>query len=277
MITGYIKWSMNPVIIELGKYDLRWYSVFFLISCIISFLFLDKIFERENIPKQILYSTAAYVVIGMFVGGRLAHCLFYEPEYYLAHPWHIILPWRGTLGNGAVFVGYRGLSGHGCAIGIVIALIINALRTKTSIFWLLDRIAIFGPLIGFFVRMGNLFNSEIPGKVTEVPWAFIFTSKNNLPRHPIQLYEALTYLVIFFFCYRYYDKRGKDVKPGALLGLVLILMYVSRFFLEFLKAKQTKIEFGMTLNMGHLLSIPFIIVGLFLFFRTRPFSKSRTA
>jgi prolipoprotein diacylglyceryl transferase len=268
---------MNPVMIELGRYDVQWYSVFFLISCVLSFLILDKyIFEREGVPKHVLYSTAAYVVVAMFVFGRLFHCLFYEPEYYLEHPWHMIIPWRGRLGNGAVFVGYRGLSGHGSAIGIVIALIINALRTKTPILWLLDRIAIFGPLIGFFVRMGNLFNSEILGKITNVPWAFIFVRKDHIPRHPIQLYEAITYIIIFAICFRYYYKRGKDARPGAILGLVMILMYVSRFLLEFLKARQSLIESTIALNMGHWLSIPFIAVGLFLFFRTRPFSTKRT-
>ncbi|MBN1132273.1 MAG: prolipoprotein diacylglyceryl transferase, partial [Bacteroidales bacterium] len=191
----------------------------------------------------------------------------YEPEYYLQHPWDIIRPWRGRLGQNAVFTGYRGMSGHGSAIGIVLGIVLNAVRTRTSMIWMLDRIAMFGPLIGFFVRIGNFFNSEILGKPSGLPWAILFARVDPIPRHPVQLYESLTYLVIFIFSYHYYKKHRGTEKPGSILGLVLILVYTARFLLEFFKAPQSDVEAQLLLNMGQILSIPMILIGLILFFR----------
>jgi len=225
------------------------------------------IFEREGKSKDTVLSYGLIILVGLFLGGRLVHCLAYEPEYYLKYPWDIIKPWRGVLGQNARFVGYRGMAGHGSALGIVLAIVINSIRTKTSMVWMVDRIAMFGPLIGFFVRIGNFFNSEILGNPSEVPWAFTFVRVDSISRHPVQLYEALTYAVIFIFSYRYYLQRSGKEKPGAILGLVLVLVYSSRFLLEFFKDKQSDVEVGMLLNMGHLLSIPFVLTGLFLLFR----------
>jgi len=225
------------------------------------------IYEREGKSRDTVVSYGLFILAGLFIGGRLMHCLAYEPEYYLNHPWDIIKPWRGKLGVNAVFVGYRGMSGHGSALGIVLGIILNSIRTKTSMVWMLDRIAIFGPLIGFFVRIGNFFNSEILGKPSDAFWAVKFTRVDSLPRHPVQLYESFTYLLIFIAVYLFYRKNAGKEKPGSILGLVLILVYIDRFMLEFFKAKQSEVESGMSLNMGHLLSIPMIIIGLILVFR----------
>ncbi len=267
MSLAVITWNTDPVMVSIGSADIRWYSLFLVLSIIISYLFLKRMFLNEGVSPDLLVSYGIAMILGLVIGGRLVHCLAYEPEYYLQYPWDIIKPWRGKLGVNAHFVGYRGISGHGSALGIVLAIVINAWRTKTSIVWMVDRIAIFGPLIGFFVRTGNFFNSEILGKVSNAPFAVVFTHADGIPRHPVQLYEAITYLVLFFIAFRFYQKHAGREKPGSILGLVLVLVYTARFLLEFFKAKQSDVETDLFLNMGHLLSIPFIIAGIVLFFR----------
>jgi prolipoprotein diacylglyceryl transferase len=228
---------------------------------------LQKMFNNEGVPTDLLISYGFFIIGGLFIGGRVVHCLAYEPEYYLKYPMDIIKPWRGVLGKNAVFVGYKGMSGHGSAAGIVIGIVINAIRTRTSVAWMVDRIALFGPLIGFFVRIGNFMNAEILGKPTQSAFGVILRRADLIPRHPVQLYEALAYLVIFLFSYRYYKHKVGREKPGEFLGLVLIMVYTARFLLEFFKARQSDVETGHVLNMGHWLSIPFIVAGLILFFR----------
>jgi prolipoprotein diacylglyceryl transferase len=267
MVPGYITWNMDPVLIRAGSMVVRWYSVFLLVSFYLSYRFTTAIFDRENRSRDTILSYGLFILGGLLIGGRLMHCLAYEPEYYLKYPWDIIKPWRGVLGQNARFVGYRGMSGHGSALGIVIGIMLNSIRTKTPMVWMIDRIALFGPLIGFFVRLGNLFNSEILGNPTNLPWAFLFVRADPLPRHPVQLYEAFAYLAIFVVVFRYYLKKAGREKPGEFLGLVLTLVYSARFLLEFFKDKQSDVETGMWLNMGHILSIPLIIIGLVLLFR----------
>ena len=267
MILNYITWDMDPVMLRIGSFAIRWYSLFLVLSFYISYRFMMHIFEREHKSKDTVLSYGLFILAGLFLGGRLMHCLVYEPEHYLQFPWDIIKPWRGKLGENAMFVGYRGMSGHGSAIGITLGIILNAIRTKTSMVWMVDRIAIFGPLIGFFVRFGNLFNSEILGTPSDLPWAFLFVRTDPIPRHPVQLYEALAYLAIFIASYAYYKKHAGRDKKGAILGFVLVLVYTARFLLEFFKDKQADTEAGLMLNMGHILSIPMIVAGLFLLFR----------
>jgi prolipoprotein diacylglyceryl transferase len=276
MILDYIIWNADPVLFRIGNAVIRWYPVLLVLSFYISYLFVDHIFEREKVSKTTMHSFGIFIIAGLLIGGRLVHCLFYEPEYYLKFPLDMIKPWRGELGNGARFVGYRGMSGHGSVIGIILGIVINAIRTKTSVIWMIDRIAIFGPLIGLFVRIGNLFNSEILGTASTLPWAFIFKRVDITPRHPVQLYEALAYLIIFIISWEYYKRRAGKEKPGAILGLVLVLVYISRFLLEFFKADQSRIESTMNLNMGQVLSIPFILIGLILLFRPRIKRKEMT-
>lgn len=277
MIFTNIIWNADPELVRIGSFSLRWYSILLVLSLIISYITLRKMFEREDVPKDILVSYGFFILAGLFIGGRLVHCLAYEPEYYLKYPWDIIKPWRGKLGVNATFTGYRGMSGHGSAIGIILGIVINSLRVGRPSIWMIDRIALFGPLIGFFVRLGNFFNSEILGKSSVSLLAVTFARADNIPRHPVQLYEAFAYLVIFFIVYQYYRKRAEKAKPGAILGLVLILVYCTRFLLEFFKAEQSDVETGMLLNMGHLLSIPFIIAGFILFFRPDNKKQKRIA
>jgi len=267
MNPAYITWTMNPVAFQLGEFAVRWYSLFLTLSIFLCYPFMRFVFKREGKDTDALTSYGLLIVAGIIIGGRLAHCLFYEPEHYLHHPLDIIKLWTGTLGKDAVFIGFQGMSGHGSALGVVIALIYNSIRWKIPVMWMIDRSAILGPMIGAMVRLGNFFNSEILGTPSELPWAVIFLRTGYVPRHPVQLYEALAYLLIFIIGFRFYLIKGKEAKTGEILGLVLVLVYAGRFFLEFFKAKQAALENEMFLNMGQLLSIPFIIAGLILLLR----------
>ncbi|MEJ2052481.1 MAG: prolipoprotein diacylglyceryl transferase [Calditrichaceae bacterium] len=254
-----IKWNVDPEIIRIGFVSIRYYSLLFMLSFILGIAIFHKIYKRENKPKEDLDPLLIYMMIGTVVGARLGHCLFYDPMYYLSHPLKILMIWQG------------GLASHGAAIGILLSLYLYSRKHPDQPFlWLVDRIVITVALAGFFIRIGNLFNSEIIGKPTDVPWAFIFeraqVSDPMTPRHPTQIYEALAYLIIFFILYRIYKKHGPKLRRGYLLGLFLILVFGFRFFVEFLKENQVAFESGMALNMGQILSIPAVIAGIFLIF-----------
>lgn len=239
------------------------------------YLVIRKIFKLENVPVKTLESFGIYLVLGMFIGGRLGHCFFYEPEYYLKFPLDIIKPWRGELGNGAVFTGYKGMASHGGIIGVLIGLSINAHRKKLPILWIFDRFAIVVALAGVFIRLGNFFNSEILGVESSLPWAIIFAKTSNVPKHPVQLYEAFAYLLTFIFLYKYYIKNRENLKNGELLGLALILVFISRFLFEFIKEGQTASDAYSFLKMGQLLSIPFILIGAALFLYQKYYKTSK--
>lgn len=242
---------------------------------ILGYLVIRKIFIKEGIPPKTLDTFGIYIVLGMFIGGRLVHCLFYEPDYYLARPIEIIKPWTGQLGKNALYTGFRGMASHGGVLGVIIGLAINARRQKLPILWVFDRFAIVLALAGFFIRMGNLFNSEIFGNKTTMPWGFIFERVSQHPRHPAQLYEALIYLGIFLFTTRHYLSRQKILKNGELLGLTLLLVFLSRFLIEFIKEGQTTTDSQTMLNMGQILSIPFFLIGIGLFVYKKSFAKTK--
>jgi prolipoprotein diacylglyceryl transferase len=191
------------------------------------------------------------MAIGTVVGARLGHCFFYEPQYYLENPLEIIKIWHG------------GLASHGAAIGILTALYLFARKEKRSYFWVLDRIVITVALSGLFIRLGNLMNSEIYGVQTSLPWGFIFVREGEtVAKHPTQIYEALSYMLIFVLLLKlYYQYKGKP-KEGLLFGLFLILTFTMRFLIEFVKNTQVEFEKSMFLNMGQLLSIPFVLAGI---------------
>ena len=212
---------------------------------------MNKIFKNENLDKAVLDRLTIYMVIGVMVGMRLGHCLFYEPGYYLRHPVEILKIWHG------------GLASHGGAIGILIALWLFKRKEKKDYFWILDRIAIVAALCSFLIRMGNLMNSEIYGVETTLPWGFVFLRNHEVvPKHPTQIYEGLAYLLIFFLLYYLYWRKKGEHYQGMLVSLVCILVFTSRFFIEFVKEDQVAFEATMKLNMGQWLSIPFIIMGI---------------
>jgi phosphatidylglycerol:prolipoprotein diacylglycerol transferase len=269
---AYINWNVRPQAIDLGFIEIRWYSLLFLLGFIMGYYILSKVFKKEGLSIELLDKLTFYVVISTIIGARLGHCIFYEPEIYLKHPLKMILPFEGTIGKNFHFTGYQGLASHGGAIGILIGLYIYARKVKQPYLWVLDRIGIVTALAGASIRIGNLFNSEIYGHATNLPWGFRFMREGLygtpaeliVPKHPTQLYEALCYLIIFVILISVYYKKYPDLKPGLLIGLFFILVFGTRFFIEFLKENQVDFESHMFLNMGQILSIPFIASGIYL-------------
>ncbi|MTI30233.1 prolipoprotein diacylglyceryl transferase [Xanthovirga aplysinae] len=267
MVLSYITWSVDPEIINLFGISIRYYGLLFVSGLIISIYILGKLFKEEKIPQENLEKLSTYGMVGILVGARLGHCLFYEPEYYLAHPLEMILPIRFLPEGGFKFTGYQGLASHGGALGMIIALIIYSRKTKQSLIQTIDLIAIVGPLAGIFIRLANLMNSEIIGMPTTKSWGFIYTRVDNLPRHPAQLYEAISYFLIFLLLLTLYRSKRKKLQNGFFFGLSLTLIFVARFIIEFIKERQVAFEENMFLDMGQILSLPYILLGLaFIFY-----------
>jgi len=261
-MTLFINWNIDPEIFRIGGFALRYYSVMFAFAFVFSYLLLSKIYKRENIPQQLLHTLSIYIFIGTLVGARLGHTLFYEFGYYKDHLFEIILPFK--INNGKFeLTGYQGLASHGGAIGIIIAVALYCKKYKQSFLWILDRLGIVVALSGFFIRLGNLFNSEIIGKPTTAPWAFVFELVDSIPRHPSQLYESVLYLAIFIILYFIYKKTDKH-QNGFLFGCFLVMLFSVRFLVEFIKENQEAFENALAINMGQILSIPFVLVGIYL-------------
>jgi len=265
MILTTITWTAQPEIFRAGDFAIRWYGVLFALGFALGYIIMLRFFKKEKIPVKLLDQLTTYMVISTVIGARLGHCLFYEPAYYISRPIEILEIWQG------------GLASHGAAIGILIAVYIFSRKNKVSYLWTMDRIAVVTALAGFFIRMGNLMNSEIFGRPTTLPWGFIYANASDpaqrlQPRHPSQIYEGLAYLLIFvILIIIYYRKNGKP-REGSLISLFLLLVFTARFFIEFLKEPQVGFEDSMALNLGQLLSIPFILAGsagLYLIFRRK--------
>jgi prolipoprotein diacylglyceryl transferase len=260
----YIHWDIDPVIFKAGFITFTYYGALFAGGFFISSYILKKVYDEDKIPESTFFSLIYYCFWGIAVGARLGHCLFYQPAYFLSHPAEIIFPF--SFGNGTfACTGYRGLASHGGTAGLIIALILYSGKKRQNIINTFDRLAIVVPLGAGFIRLANLMNSEIIGKPAELPWAFVFERVDYLPRHPAQLYEAIFYLSLFVLTYRLRKIRTK-LKTGFLFGTVLLLIFTFRFFIEFLKERQVDFENSMYLDMGQLLSIPFILTGLYFVF-----------
>ncbi|GAB4131268.1 MAG: prolipoprotein diacylglyceryl transferase [Ignavibacteriales bacterium] len=251
-----IEWSVDPEILKLGPFSLRWYGLLFAGAFLISFQIMSKIYRAENKSEKDLNDGLWAVILGTIIGARLGHCLFYNPIYYLSHPIEILQIWKG------------GLASHGAAIGILTAIYFYTKSRKgISYIWMMDRLVIVVALSGMMIRLGNLFNSEIIGRPTNSSWGFVFTAIDNVPRHPTQIYEALAYLAVFIILYRLYKTKIMELKQGYIFGLFLILVFGFRFLVEFLKEDQTYFEAYLPLNMGQILSIPLIALGIYLILR----------
>ena len=265
MLNLFIHWNVDPVIFHIGSFGVRWYSLGFLFAFLLGYIILDKkIFKCENVETKYLDSLLIYIFIAVLAGARLGHCLFYEPSYYLSgnHWIEIILPF-GRDANGWHFTGYEGLASHGAAIGILIALWLYYRNQHINPVWVLDRLVIIVALGGAFIRLGNLFNSEIYGVETSLPWGVIFERNHEtVPKHPTQLYESLAYFIIFIVSFSVYCRKNGKLRPGAMFGWWLIALFGARFIIEFVKEEQVAFERGMTLDMGQWLSIPFILLGV---------------
>jgi len=224
-------------------------------------IIVHKIYVKEKIPTESLEKLTMYIFIGAFFGARLGHCFFYEPLYYFDNPIEILLPIR-KIGESYSFVGFQGLASHGGVIGVLVAIIIYARKSKTNLLWILDRVAIGSTITAAFIRIGNLMNSEIYGKPTNGNWGVIFERDDLIPRHPTQIYEAFAYFLIFGILIFIYRRKKMKMQNGLLLGIFFTLLFSARLIIEFFKEDQVGFEESMFLNMGQILSIPFILVGL---------------
>ena len=253
----HINWDVSPYLFQIGSFGLRWYSFMFVVAFALGLYMYKKMVIRENQPIALADNILVPFFIATFLGARLGHCLFYQPEYYLQNFGEIFLPFE----NGK-FVGFQGLASHGAAIGILIGLYYYSRKNKVPYFWTLDRMVILIALSGFFIRMGNLMNSEIYGHETALPWGFVFLKAGEtVPKHPTQIYEALCYLLIFVFLYAIYLKKKPPFRNGVIFSIFLITLFGARFFIEFLKESQVDFENNMTFDMGQILSIPLILAG----------------
>ena len=269
MINLFISWNVDPVIFHIGSFGLRWYSLGFLFAFIFGYIILNKIYQKEKVDGKYLDSLVIYMFLAVLIGARLGHCLFYEPSYYLtAEHWlEIILPFNIQTGQ---FTGYEGLASHGAAIGILIALWLYYKKHHMNVWWILDRLVIVVALGGSFIRLGNLFNSEIYGVETTLPWGIIFERNGEVvPKHPTQLYESLSYMILFIVCIIIYHVKKGKMRTGSMFGWWLVALFTVRLLIEFVKEDQVAFEQGMLLNMGQLLSIPFILFGLIMVILSR--------
>ncbi len=271
MILDYILWNPSPEVFTIPVINLpvRWYGLMWALAFIASHFFMNRIYKAEGRTEKALDSLTLYIILGTVLGARFGHCLFYGPwfdefnnygqlinEGYLSHPLNMLKVYEG------------GLASHGGAIGIITAMILYCYKQKENWLWLFDRLVIVVPLAAMFIRIGNLINSEIIGNVTNVPWAFIFIREDNLPRHPAQLYEAIYCLFLFVFMYWFWKNKREKVGQGFIFGLLCVLLFVERFIDEFFKENQVDFEDSLPINMGQILSLPFILIGFFMIWRS---------
>lgn len=263
MLFSYINWDIHPEIFQLWGFPIRYYGLLFGAGLILCALLLKGIYKREGFSESSYDSIFIYGVIGIFIGARLGHCLFYDFAYYSQHPLEIILPIQQDAEGHYHFIGFQGLASHGGAIGLIIALLLYSKKYAIKFMDMLDVIGVVGPLGGAFIRLANLMNSEMIGHPTDKPWAFIFRQVDDIPRHPAQLYEAIAYFLIFVVVFGLYRMKYRKTGSGFYFGTTIFLIFVMRFFIEFLKEDQVDFEKGMLFNMGQILSLPFIAIGLF--------------
>ena len=245
-------WNIDPIAISVMGLTVHWYGILFALAIASGFQVMKRIYIKENLPVESLDNLLMYCVVGIIVGARLAHCLFYGPAYYLSHPLKIFAIWEG------------GLASHGGGLGAILALYYYQRQVKLPFLFLLDRLAIATAIFGFFVRMANFVNSEILGLPTNKAWGIVFERVDMLPRHPAQLYEAVAYLVSFIILWAVYKKTEMKQHYGAIFGLFLVLIFSARFAIEMVKVKQAVYADAWTFSAGQLLSIPFLIVGVVL-------------
>lgn len=259
----FIHWNPSPVAFTIFSHEVRWYALCWCTGLLLGYFVMKWLYRHQKLPDEKFEPLFLYVFIGVIAGARLGHCLFYEPGYFLTHPVEMIFPISRT-DTGWRCSGYAGLSSHGGIIGILIALWLYVRKTKMNPMRVLDNMGLCGPLTGCFIRLGNLMNSEIVGKPTDLPWGFIFEANNEtIARHPGQLYESLSLLIIFFIGIIVYRLAERKMGTGFFLGLCFTLVFTARFFIEYVKDVQEDFEQAMWLDMGQLLSIPFIIIGIY--------------
>jgi len=251
MLDLFINWNVSPEAFSIGSLTLRWYGILYSCAFIVSYYAYKELLKFDKLPDDFAESSLTYMVLGTIIGARIGDCFFYHPQYYLQNPLEIFVIWKG------------GLSSHGGAVGILIALYLLGRKEKKSYIWVLDRVVVVVGVAGFFIRMGNLMNSEIYGHATTLPWGFIFVRRGETePMHPTQIYEALYYALTYVVLRFVYRKCNNRPRPYLIFGLFLLMVFVFRFCIEFIKHPQEAFEESMIFNMGQLLSLPFIIIGV---------------
>ncbi len=250
----------------------RWYSLCWLIGLVLAYLVVRKLYKEQKIKDELFDPLFIYCFLGILIGARLGHCLFYQPDYFLSS-WQgvveMFLPIRFLADGSWKFTGYEGLASHGGTLGLMIALWLYVRKTKLSLWRVLDNIAIATGITACFIRLGNLMNSEIIGRATDVPWAFIFERVDMVPRHPGQLYEAIAYGVLFLIMWQLHKRESQMIGSGWFFGFCLTYIFTFRFFIEFTKEVQEAFEASLPLDMGQLLSIPFIFLGVWCMVRAK--------
>lgn len=252
----------GSVLRQIGPISVRWYGMMWALAFIVGYFLGTKMYRDAGKPQEELETLLTYIIIATIVGARLGHVIFYEPSYYFHHPAEIIKIWHG------------GLASHGAAIGMIIAIWLYCRKYGYKFLWVTDRVMIPVAIGGAFVRIGNFFNSEIIGHVTHVPWAIIFARRDMLPRHPSQLYESILYFSLFIILWIIYRKYKANPPNGFLFGFAMIYMFAGRFLIEYTKVRQA--DFGHTwfLDIGQLLSIPFILLGIWILWKKVNFRKA---
>lgn len=261
--------AANPDGVDVGPLAVRWYGLMFLIGFTVGYWIVSRMFRHEGAPEAWMPTLLIWVVAGTIIGARLGHCFFYEWDYYMAHPAEIIAFWKG------------GLASHGGTIGVILCVFgFSYFTTHRSALWTFDRLVPAIALVGCLIRLGNLFNSEIFGHATTLPWGFMFPLSREWQQlygpdqacHPTQLYEAVCYLLLFVLLMWMYWRKNAQERPGLILGVFFIGIFLPRIIIEFVKNNQEAFEDGMLLNMGQILSVPFVLAGIWLVCRamTRP-------
>jgi len=242
-------WNINPILLDIGPIKLHWYGLIFALGLLGGYYITEWMFKKESKDIKLIEPLFVYVVIGMIIGARLVHCFFYDFSYFSSHPLEILYVWQG------------GLASHGGFLGVIIALWLFSKKYNFSFKWLLSRGSIVAMFIATFIRIGNFFNSEIVGNKTNSIFGVIFDRVDNFPRHPVVLYESFSYFVIFLLLIYLYKNISNKKFTNIAFGLVLILGFSTRVFLEQFKTQQSEFTTNAILSMGQMLSIPFIIIG----------------
>jgi len=266
----YINWNPSLEAFHLGPMAFRWYSLCWLVGLLLAYLVVRKLYKEQHIKDELFDPLFIYCFLGILIGARLGHCIFYQPDYFLTS-WkgfvEMLLPVHFAQDGSWQMTGYQGLASHGGTLGLILSLLLYVRKTGVGLWRVLDNIAIATGITACFIRLGNLMNSEIIGSITTVPWAFEFVQRDGLPRHPAQLYEALAYGLLFIIMLWLYKRQKSRVGTGFYFGLCLTYIFTFRFFVEFLKKEQVAFEQNMLLDMGQLLSIPFVIIGIWCLYR----------
>ena len=258
----HLIWNIDPIFIQFGFFKIRWYGLMFATGFVLSYMTMQWIYKREGKNLEELDNLLWYMAVATILGARLGHTLLYDPAYYISHPLKLFAIWEG------------GLASHGATIGIILGLYLYGRRSGDSFIWLLDRVSIPTALAGACIRVGNFFNSEILGTPTDASVGVIFARIDQIPRHPVQLYEAASYVLIYLFAILLYRQSSSKPKPGLVFGCFISLLFSARFILEYFKTEQAMYDNGLNLNTGQLLSIPFILAGFgFIIWSNRHFRQ----